>query len=159
MSPSNTDIFNLSYTAKFSSPLDSIPLDIFKSIASHLTPLQSTIIENSFNTGIFPNELNHGIISPILKNTTYNVEVITYNFSSYRPISKLSIFSKIFDKIVVKQLVTFINSNNLSCKYQSRFRSNHSTETTINYILNDICIAIEAGSKIQLLLLDLSSAF
>ena len=155
ITPPNPDIFNLIYTAKSSSPLDSLPLDIFKSIASHLTPVLSTIIENSFNTGIFPDKLKHGIISPILKNTTYNVE----DFSSYRPISKLSLFSKIFEKIVAKQLVTFINSNNLSCKYQSGFRSNHSTETAINYILNDIYIAIEAGSKIQLLLLDLSSAF
>ena len=47
----------------------------------------------------------------------------------------------------------------MSCKYQRRFRSTHSTETAINYILNDIFIAIEAGSKIQLLLLDVSSAF
>ena len=55
----------------------------------------------------------------------------------------------------VKQLVTFINYNNLSCKYQSGFRSNNIIETTINYILKDIFFAIE----IQLLQLDLSSAF
>ena len=73
ITPPNPDIFNLIYTAKSSSPFDSLPLDIFKSIASHLKPVLSTIIENSFNTGIFPDELKHGIISPILKNTTYNV--------------------------------------------------------------------------------------
>ena len=37
---------------------------------------------------------------------------------------------------------------------QQWFKYNHSTETAINYILNYIFIAIEAGSKIQLLLLD-----
>ena len=96
ITPPNPNLFNLIYIAKSSPPLDSLPLDIFKSIASYLTHVISNIIENSFNTGIFSDELKHRIISSILKNTTYNVE----DYSSYIPISKLSIFLKSLKKLL-----------------------------------------------------------
>ena len=86
----NPGIFNMIYNLQ----LPFIPFHYIFGIilSSHIIPVLSSIIDNSFNTVIFPNELKHRIISPILKNTTYSVE----DFSSYRPISKLSIFSKIF---------------------------------------------------------------
>ena len=49
------------------------------------------------------------------------------DFNNYRPISLLSSFSKLFEKIVASQLVRFLNSHDILYKYQFRFRAKHKT--------------------------------
>ena len=153
--PSNVDIYNLLVTASSASPSDSLPLTVMKSLANTLTPLFSSIINQSLITGVIPSILKHSIITPILKKNSLNINEL----SNFRPIAQLPLISKILEKIVFKQITTFIDFNNLSCNLQSAFRKNHSTETAITLILNDIYTSLDRNEKIQILLLDLSSAF
>ena len=45
-----------------------------------------------------------------------------YNFSNYTPISLLPSISKIFEKVIFKQLADYLEENNLMYKYQYGFR-------------------------------------
>ncbi len=47
--------------------------------------------------------------------------------NNYRPISLLSSFGKILEKIVANKLTVFLETNSIISKYQFGFRANHST--------------------------------
>ena len=58
-----------------------------------------------------------------------------------------------------KQLINYINDNNLVDVYQSAYKKGHNTETALLSTMNDIYFSLDKYSRIQLLQLDLSSAF
>ena len=78
---------------------------------------------------------------------------------NYQPVSNLSFFSKVLEKVVVNQLNTHINSSNTSNQYQSAYRKFPSTETSLLKIHSDILASMDAGRVIALTLLDHSAAF
>ena len=78
---------------------------------------------------------------------------------NYRPISKLPFLSKIFERVISKQIIKCLSENELYPINQSAYRKNHSTETTIVSIFENIYNAIDKGNKVQLMLLDMSAAF
>ena len=57
-------------------------------------------------------------------------------FSNYRPISLLPSISKIFEKIILEQITTYLDTNNLILKHQYGFRKNHSAEYAALHIVN-----------------------
>lgn len=79
--------------------------------------------------------------------------------SNYRPISNLPFLSKILEKLVYIQLVNFINSNSKLEMHQSGFQANHSIETALVKVTNDIRIHPDGNKPTVLVLLDLSAAF
>ena len=81
------------------------------------------------------------------------------NVKNYRPISGLTFLSKVIEKVVAKQLVAYLVSNDLLPRFQSGFRRGHSTETAILRMLSDIHAAINHGRVVLLALLDVSAAF
>ncbi|KAJ8353101.1 hypothetical protein AAFF_G00109100 [Aldrovandia affinis] len=67
--------------------------------------------------------------------------------------------SKILEKVVFNQLNIFFNENSILEKFQSGFKSNHSTETALTKIVNDLRLSVAANKVSVLILLDLSAAF
>jgi hypothetical protein len=61
--------------------------------------------------------------------------------------------------MVARQLLSYLNDNNLLPSLQSGFRSGHSTETAVLHVLSDILAAVDRGEFAALVLLDLSAAF
>ena len=83
-------------------PVGDIPGDMLKSTVDiHLTFI-TKIINFSFENGCFPDELKLAEVSPIFKK---NNDLVKEN---YRPISILSHVSKVFERIMYKQIDTFI---------------------------------------------------
>ena len=78
---------------------------------------------------------------------------------NYRLISHLPLLSKIFKRIVSKQLIVHINKNNLFDPFQSVFHKDNSTETAHPHITDTILSTLNNNTCCQLILLDLSSAF
>ena len=67
--------------------------------------------------------------------------------------------SKVLEKLVVKRLENHMCTNNLYDSLQSAYRSQHSTETAILKIHNDIIEGLDASKCTVLSSLDLSAAF
>ena len=56
---------------------------------------------------------------------------------NYRPVSLLPVFSKIYEKIMFKKTMSFLNSQNILYKHQYGFRPKHSTIHPIIHLLNN----------------------
>lgn len=138
-----------------SSPLDVIPLWLFKNCLPEILPFIHHIVNLSLNTGMFPSSLKEASVRPALKKTNMDVDEL----KNYRPISNLTYISKLLEKVVHHQLNEYLSSNNLFCDLQSGYRKNHSCETAVTRIHNDLLMMIDKRENVILLLLDLSAAF
>src|SRR5664279_4460440 len=78
---------------------------------------------------------------------------------SYRPISNLSVLSKLLERLVARQLLDYLTVSKLLPNLQSAYRAYHSTETAVLKVLSDILLAVDGGDLAVLTLLDLSAAF
>ena len=72
-------------------------------------------------TGIFPDALKISKVIPVHKGGPAD------NVNNYRPISLLSIFDKIIEKMMLKRLSSFLEQHNILFKNQFGFRKNNST--------------------------------
>ena len=61
--------------------------------------------------------------------------------------------------VVFIQLQAFLQLNCVFEKFQSGFRSRHSTESALLRVHNDIALSVDAGNPTVLVLLDLTAAF
>ena len=86
------------------------------------------IFNISFAQGVFPKLLKTAIVTPIYKSGSHN------DPSNYRPISILTIFSKVLEKLFYNRLLSFINSQNLLHDNQFRFRASAITNVLSNLI-------------------------
>ena len=67
----------------------------------------------------------------------------TNDVNNYRPISLLTIFSKIMEKLMAKRLNVFLQENSILCKNQYGFRPGFSTEHSLIDIIETIKKTIE----------------
>ena len=67
--------------------------------------------------------------------------------------------SKLVERVVVKQFMQHINSNNLENPHQSTYKTGHSTQTALLHNKNEIHLSLSCGEPTALVLLDLSAAF
>ena len=79
---------------------DPIPTWLLKECSSVLIPTITNIVNLYLSSGHFHPILKQSIISPLLKKSTLNKEQL----SNYRPISNLSLISKIIERIVKSRL-------------------------------------------------------
>ena len=127
------------------------PANIF---SDDLLPHLTIIINDSLHSGLFPSAFKSAIVKPLLKKTTLNPKFM----KKYRPVSNLTFLSKTLEKVVLRQLSDHLLTNNLFCSHQSAYRADHSTETAILKIVNDLSALDE--DKVSLLsLLDPTAAF
>ena len=95
------------------------------------------------------------IVTPLLKKASLDPQ----DLKNYRPVSNLSFVSKLVERLVVKQLNIYLESNGLMPPLQSAYRLHHSTETALLNVMSDILMAADDRQVTLLALLDLSAAF
>ena len=81
------------------------------------------------------------------------------NVENYRPISVLSIISKVFEKVVFNHLNFFLTEHKLLYIFQSGFRSSYSTVTCLIHLTDYIKQECDNGNYTGMVLLDLQKAF
>ncbi|KAG8313850.1 hypothetical protein J6590_108242 [Homalodisca vitripennis] len=111
------------------------------------------LINLSFEKGIFPDILKTAVVIPLHKSGPNN------DCNNFRPISLLSTFAKIFEKIMKKRLVKFLEQTHFFSKNQFGFREGLSTETALKNFMDDVLEAINSGRKVSGLFLDIKKAF
>ena len=140
---------------KSNSPLDPVPLNLLRILSPYLIDIITGIIRVSLSSSIVPQSMKYAYITPILKKHNLDSSIL----SNYRPISQLSSISKTMERIVARQLIDYIISNSIVDCFQSAYLPNHSTETALNIVFNDIILSMDNKASCYLVLLDLSSAF
>ena len=99
---------------------NSIPTFLLKSSKLIFSELLSSIINLSFESGIFPDLCKVAKVIPIYKKDNPLL------CANYRPISLLPIFSKIFEKTIYTRMYSYLTENNMIYDRQFGFRANHS---------------------------------
>ena len=82
-----------------------------------------------------------------------------HDFTNYRPVSLLSQFSKVLEKLYVQRLDVFIEKNNLLSESQYGFRTNRSTALALMKITEEITTAIDNYEHTIGVFIDLKKAF
>ena len=133
--------------------LDGITPKIVKLSAEVISPTLLRIINTSISSGNFPETLKIAKILPIHKGGAKN------DPSNYRPISILSVISKLVEKHVTKHLFGFLNKYDLLHKSQSGFRKHHSCNTALLNLLDKWLKSINKGELVGAIFFDLRKAF
>ena len=134
---------------------DLMPMSILKDCLDLLSPFLAEIANKSFSEGEFPRALSIACVTPILKKNNSDLD----DLASYRPISNLSILSKLIERLCFKQIMSHLSHHDLLPVFQSAYRANHSTETVMLKLTNDFLTQMDDGKLTLLTSLDLSSAF
>jgi len=145
----------LARTPSKSCLLDPMPTWLVKKMQEVLVPVICNLCNASLQHGIFPTSLKQAIVLPRLKKTTLD----PCSLASYRPISNLTLISKVVERIVTSRLVRHAEENQLFPVRHSSYRRSHSTETAMLCVHNDLVRAVDNKEVTALVLLDLSSAF
>ena len=78
---------------------------------------------------------------------------------SFRLVTNLLLLSKLIEQAVIDQLNEHFAINNSNEPLKSGYKSQHSTETALIKIVNDMLRALDDGNVVMVALLDLSAAF
>ena len=108
---------------------DGLDVNIITSVYELIKKLK--IFDESINLGIFAENMKIAKVTPIFKSG--KKELLT----NYRPISVLSCFSKILERIMYNRAYNYLNDNSLFFHKQFGFRTGHSTD----HALIDLLIA------------------
>ncbi len=138
---------------KTSFGFDGISAKLLKSIKTAVIKPITIIINQMINTGIFQDKFKIGKIIPIFKKDDET------QFTNYRPITLLPTISKIFEKIIFKQLYEIFLDNKLLYHSQYGFREGHSTEYTSLELIDRITLEMNKMNTPISIFLDLSKAF
>lgn len=139
-------------TSKAMGP-DNISCILVKLVLEHIVDVLVHICNYSIEKGLYPSTWKHAYVLPLAKKnpaTTY---------SDFRPITLISVLAKIFDKVMYAKFSAFIEDNNIIDKFQSGYRKNHSTQTAMIHVTDDIRTNIDNSELTIFVSLDLSHAF
>ena len=131
----------------------SIPIKLLKLIKIEISKPLAIIFSESILLGIFPDKLKYAKVILIHKKESQT------DPSNYRPISLLSVFSKILEKLMFKRLYNYLDSTNIFYPLQFGFRQNHSTNHALISMTESIRNTIDNGKFGCGVFIDLKKAF
>ena len=149
---STLEIINIINALKNKATSD-LGIQPLKFVCTEISPVLNHLISSSLQQGVFPTKLKCAKVIPLHKGGSKT------EISNYRPISLLSCFSKIYEKIMHARLTKFLKENSIIYGSQYGFRSGHCSEHALLEAQNKIVKALERKQIAVLLLLDFSKAF
>ena len=132
---------------------DRLKPKVIKHIKNELVIPLKHILNISLKKGIFPEKLKEALVTPIFKKGAKDL------VNNYRPISVLNVFSKIFEKVMYKRLVSYLDTTNILYNRQFGFRSGHSTEMAVTEVVSLLSLALNDNVPTLAVNMDLSKAF
>ena len=136
-----------------SSGPSSIPVKLLKIASPSIVPHLVNIINISFKTGCFPAAVKLAKVIPIFKAGS------KLDINNYRPISLLSVFSKIIEKLMYSRLYSFLEAHNVIDNSRFGFQKNKSTQHSLIEIVEKIRTCMENKNYGCGIFIDLKKAF
>jgi exonuclease III len=132
---------------------DGISTKILKSSIAYVSSPITYICNRMLITGTFPSRLKFSEVRPIYKKGDGK------DVSNYRPISLLTSFSKIFEKVVYNRLHKHIECNHILAAEQFGFRHKSSTDMATYHLTDNILTALNNKAYVGSIFCDLQKAF
>ena len=133
---------------------DGICNDMIKHLGTETKEKFLLIINQSWESGKFPDSWKEAVIIPIKKKGKEKTQK-----TSYRPISLLSCLGKVMERMVNARLLKHLEENQLLSNTQSAYRKNRSTEDQLVYLAQAIENAFQEKKKVLAVFVDLAKAF
>ena len=130
-----------------------IPNKLIKLASEPLSKPFTVIYNESVLTGKVPELFKISKVTPIFKSGTVT------ELGNYRPIAVISPFSKVLERLVYQQLVSFLEKQCLLFNFQFGFRKGYSAKYAILETLENLKSAIDDGKITCAVFLDFSKAF
>ena len=115
----------------------SIPVRLLKTAAPDIILPLCKLINISFHTGVFPDSIKVAKVVPTFKSGS------SQDINNYIPISLLSVFSKIIEKLCTTDCIFFLQEHDIIYKSRYGFQRNKSTLHSIIQIVEKIRNSIE----------------
>ena len=128
-----------------------MPVRVVKENAEYFAKIICSQFNESINSSKFPLSFKIANITPVFKNESRNHK------NNYRPVSILPLISKVFEKIMNKQLSIYFEV--ILSKFQCGFRKGFSTQHCLLLMLEKWKRAVDNNKVFGALLTDLSEAF
>ena len=109
------------------------------------------IINSCINNGIFPDSLKHAEVTPIYKKND------ALEKSNYRPVSLLTVMSKIVEGICCDQIMIYFDD--ILCQELCAYRRKRSCESVILKCVENFKVSLDANETVGCVSMDLSKAF
>jgi hypothetical protein len=132
---------------------DGIGPMVLKKCAPELAPSLARLFRLSIRSGRTPSEWRTAHISPIHKGGSKS------DPNNYRPVSLLPIVSKVLETIINKRLKKHLLQHNLLSPHQFGFLPGRSTLDLIASLTQSWSSAVDSGSEVRVVALDISRAF
>ena len=132
---------------------DGLPSPLLVNCATELAPLLLIIFTLSLSSGVVPPSFKQAAITPVFKSGNRSVS------SNYRPISLTSVISKVLERIIRKQVSSFIDKKCSLNSTQHGFRNGRSCLSALVNVFDDIMHMLDGGSSVDMVYLDFSKAF
>ena len=132
---------------KKSSTLGFIPLTILKDCIDVYLVHLTNAVNHSQQTSVFPQNLKQTEVIPLYK------KLDPLNKKNYRPVNLLPHLSKVFERIIYRQINSYMEDK--LAKYLTGFRKSHGTQHSLLTMLENWKRGIDNGSYVFALFMDL----
>jgi len=132
---------------------DLIPPRILKAAANPISFCLERIFQASLSTGLVPEDWKQANITPVFKKGE------RFKASNYRPVSLTCICSKLLEHIIVSNIMTHFEKNDILVDCQHGFRSKRSCETQLLNLTQELHNSLEDKEQVDMVVLDFSKAF
>ena len=140
-------------SSKASDP-DFIPVVLLRNCEPKLSYILAKLFNNCLNESCFPDCWKVSSVVPVFKNVGERSTT-----KNYRPVSLLSVFSKVFEKVVNNRIVDHLENCGLFSDFQYGFRSSRSTEDLLTVVSDRIARTFNRSRATTAVALDISKAF
>ena len=130
-----------------------IPAKVIKSCKTSLAKAFTLLWKDSFNCSVIPKCYKEQTIAPIHKKDSKS------DPANYRPISLTSHVIKIYERVMRKNLVHYLEENNLLTNKQHGFRKGRSCLTQLLKTYDSILNNFMANDETDIIYLDFAKAF
>ena len=145
-------IMNLD-SSKASGP-DCIPVVVLKNCEPELSYILAKLFNKCLKESCFPDCWKVSSVVPVFKNVGERSTA-----KNYRPVSLLSVVSKVFEKLVNNRIVDHLGNCGLFSDFQYGFRSSRSTADLLAVVSDRIARTFNRSGATRAVALDISKAF
>lgn len=153
VTPGELELLVKNLKGSSASGFDLVHTKALKAVVTTIAEPLTYLVNLSLDKGVFPEMLKKAKIIPLHKGGSHT------DTENYRPISILSVFSKVFETPMKNQLYQYLEAKGFFNSRQFGFRAGHSTEdalTSLSLFVNRI---LDSGALPAAVLLDIKKAF